>query len=516
MAVAAILCSIGYVCCAGMSLCKNRPGDLYIAWENKGKDSDQNTKFTIRGSSEALDVSTPIEKSLFDGEEWKKIPIYDCKAAMGATTRTVQSNPLVVDLKIAKYGELTFRFPFGQYAQLAETITDAVALWTENGWERVCTNKLGYVYILEQQGTVADPINRHVRGSVYRIRGASGDEPKDRIKRLSVRPSSRNQKLLEVKRFQVTDCEKAISDLLNHCTSEGEIKRVPKLGTHAFYVNEIERGAASQKFLESIALVLSKWIVSNEEGNRYPSPPMPQCTDHPGNVYILWSNTGQHVSNFTISGYSETSPHLTEESDLGDVQFERMEVYDCLAAMNATSLALRKSEASMTDMKIENIHNITFSLPLYQYGTLVGEITDALALWMEVGWERVCKHKDGFVYILEQSNPVDDRYFGRGWVYRIKAASGDPPEREIQRLSKSDDHQHPMLRELDRLPVFDCRSAMDSLLKDLDGRIQNVVIKKMPEFGKESFYIQGASKESTYKTFLETTKQFLFMAFEFP
>ena len=55
----------------------------------------------------------------------------------------------------------------------------------------------------------------------------------------------------------------------------------------------------------------------------------------------------------------------------------------------------------------------------YHYPLLVGGIRNAVALWTEDGWERLCNLEPGFVYVLSEDTSLDDNESGRGWLYRI-------------------------------------------------------------------------------------------------
>ena len=61
------------------------------------------------------------------------------------------------------------------HEQLLDAIKDAVALWTEDRWVRVCVREPGYVYIMHIH---TEPFGKEL---VYRLKGSSEISPPNKI-----------------------------------------------------------------------------------------------------------------------------------------------------------------------------------------------------------------------------------------------------------------------------------------------------------------------------------------------
>ena len=222
------------------------------------------------------------------------------------------------------------------------------------------------------------------------------------------------------------------------------------------------------------------------------------CTYHPGNLYIFQTKVkslkGANAM-FTIKVSSETISAEEKLERFGVVKWEKIPVYDCLIAMKATKHALQT--------EISNKGEIFFFLPRSLHKQLVDLITDVVALWTEGDeWKRVCTHESGYVYILFQNTIVDDPTFGKGRVFRIKGASGDAFPYEIHRIPKYS--KGLVLLEAARFQVGDCKGAITSISRTIDGYESDGMIKRTEQFGNNAFYV---SDELGGKNFINIIEQ---------
>ena len=242
LAVAAILCSIGYVYCDVLTLptCTEYPGHLHLFQMDK---ENVAIIFVMGSSSQATPTLGNLE---YVGNDMilDSIPVYNCLGGMDATARLVESNSSATRIDVRNEGAFFSFLPHDGYQQLLTKMRYIVALWTEGGWTNVCEDQSGLVCIWTL-GDVDDPT--HGTGVVYQIRGASGmgDEPKhkiDQLRSLAIEAVSREAILLH--ELQVGDCRRAIYVILNNIDndeSDGGIKRMTEFSNIAFYVKEARK-----------------------------------------------------------------------------------------------------------------------------------------------------------------------------------------------------------------------------------------------------------------------------------
>ena len=205
---------------------------------------------------------------------------------------------------------------------------------------------------------------------------------------------------------------------------------------------------------------------------------LPPCNDYPGKLHIFLRTTitGSSDQELWIKGSSGRVPSGKQAySDANGkliVELKRISVYDCVEAFKAAYGVLQEYAAENGySTEIKDYRCFSLVLPLHvhilAFTQVVDQIKDAVALWTNYRWERVCTKKPGYVYILWESIATQDATHGSGWVYTIKGSSGQPPLYAIQRL-RDEDQPATELEEKLRIPVNDCVVPIVSLVSALE------------------------------------------------
>ena len=213
LVAAAILCSLG--CSYGefeLKPCTLFPGYLYIFnMSTKTRDGEEGDGWTyeIRGSSGPPPKSKIEHYASSVGEatvlELDKIEVYDCLASIKAAQGFLQNFMPNAFTDSKDNSKLSLDVQTLQTAQLLDTIKDAVALWTDNGWVRICNCKPDHVYVLQMSTQFPD------KECVYMIKGSSEITPDEEI----IRISKGKLQIFELYWCPVSNCEQAIRSIFS-------------------------------------------------------------------------------------------------------------------------------------------------------------------------------------------------------------------------------------------------------------------------------------------------------------
>ena len=261
LAVAAILCTIGYVYCDVITLptCTEHAGYLHM-FKIEAKDS---VMIGAKGSSEK--TCTKVNLEHLDDIEEVSIPVYNCLGGMAAAAHTFEKYSSVTNIDIGNRGAFFSFFPRDEPP--AENpflaMRYVVALWTKNEWNGVCKrDEPGLVYMLTLGNT------NDGTGVVYQIKGASGDEPEHQIDHLlSLEADPTKATLLH--KFGVKDCERAINAILHEINDDtfDEITIMTEFSNIAFYVKE----ARKDDFMRMVHNGVHQFLQDAQQGT--PMPP---------------------------------------------------------------------------------------------------------------------------------------------------------------------------------------------------------------------------------------------------
>ena len=199
-------------------------------------------------------------------------------------------------------------------------------------------------------------------------------------------------------------------------------------------------------------------------------PKLEPCTHYPGYLYIF--NTSTKTTHdeeaeswmYEIQGSSGAPPtskiehHARLVGEVTILEADRIAVYDCLDSTTAAYDFLQDFMTKVLSMTaIGDKSKFTLDVQTLQHEQLLDAIKDAVALWTDDRWVRVCKHKPGYLYIMWI---FDENKFGKEWVYKIMGSSGITPRNEINRRSANE----PQIRQEFKAQVKDCKLTISSIL----------------------------------------------------
>ena len=224
---------------------------------------------------------------------------------------------------------------------------------------------------------------------------------------------------------------------------------------------------------------------------------LPPCTHSPGHVLIFKNATRTYEVRGSSGRYSENSALIP----LGRIHG----IYDCVEAIEETYRFLQDSRTKPSTALVD--YMFTVRLPSNQYIELWNNIQDAVALWTyDFRWKRVCHENPGHVYILSMFIPPTD-YSESKLAFTIKGSSGRVPTKPITRRYYSEDDRGPLIMPKERIPVSNCKNAVNVLVDQLHIESSTVSeIKNREEYGRNTFFVQ-MSKD---KLFLEIVHHVLF------